>query len=66
MSDQMHDWETYTIWIVSDGDLEQEGPRGDVTDRFETDLVELIEKYQGPAGLKITATNSLDEPIRKW
>jgi hypothetical protein len=64
--DNMTEWETYTIDITANEDGNTEAERGDVTDRFESELYRLVKKYQGQAGLKITATGSAGEPIREY
>jgi hypothetical protein len=53
----MVDWEVFTISISSNSG-ENEAEKMDVTDKFETALFQLIEKYQGQAGLQFEAKDS--------
>jgi hypothetical protein len=64
--DNMTEWETYTIDITANEDGNTEAERGDVTDRFESELYRLIKKYQGQAGLKFIGSSSTDEPVREY
>ena len=57
MANDKYDWEEFTIGISTEGEGD-ESERGDVTDEFETALFQLIEKYQGRAGLKFEARDS--------
>lgn len=64
----MNEWELYTINVTHEGDVDAklDNERGEITDRFENELARLIKKYQGQAGLKFVATNSLDDLIREY
>ena len=63
----MNNWETYTINITHDGkNFHTDEEMEDVTNRFETELFKLVKKYQGQAGLKIDARNSVDQTIVEY
>jgi hypothetical protein len=64
----MTEWETYVIDITieNENDEHTEAERGDITDRFESELYRLIKKYQGQAGLKFIGSSSTDEPVREY
>ena len=57
-------WEEFYIEIVHEpgGD---EDERSEITERFESELFRLVQKYQGQAGLKFYARNSESE-IVEW
>ena len=57
-----YDWEEFTIGISTEGEGD-ESERSEITDKFETALFQLIEKYQGRAGLKFEAKDSEGRPI---
>lgn len=56
------DWETFTIEITHEADGD-ETEQGEVTERFESELFRLVQKYQGQAGLKFYARNSESEIV---
>lgn len=64
----LEEWETFTItFILPEGEPPTKlHERGLVTERFETELFELVKKYQGQHGLTITAVTSENEPIQQY
>lgn len=64
-------WEEFQIEITSPGSetgaqsLEHEKERSEVTERFESELYRLMQKYQGQAGLTFYARNTEGE-ITEW
>ena len=63
---EVSEWETFSIEITHEpGDRVTEDARAEVTERFESELYRLVQKYQGQAGLKFYARNSESE-IVEW
>jgi hypothetical protein len=59
---KVSEWETFTIEITHEpGDRATEDARAEITERFESELYRLVQKYQGQAGLKFFARNSEGE-----
>lgn len=63
----MYEWEEYTIKITHPNEKQINAEKaGEVTDRFESELFRLIQKYQGQADLKIEAKNSDHQPLVEY
>ena len=68
----MNDWEVYTIKITHETErnpaawAKREEGYEDTTQRFETELYNLIKKYQGRAGLQFDARTSEGQPIVEY
>jgi hypothetical protein len=59
-------WEEFHIEIThetNEQDNALENERADLTERFESELYRLVQKYQGQAGLKFYARNSESEIV---
>jgi hypothetical protein len=63
-----NEWESFQIEITYTGEdnLAINNERGEITERFESELYRLVQKYQGQAGLKITATDSVNREIVEY
>lgn len=61
------EWETFTIEIVHEpADRHIEDKRAEITERFESELYRLVQKYQGQAGLIFDARNSEGEIVEYY
>ena len=67
----LEEWETYTIQITTPPETPEkfgakEAERTEITERFETELYRLLQKYQGQADLQFKITDSLDQEIIEY
>lgn len=62
---EIYEWEEFKIEITYTGEdnLALSDERGEITERFESELYRLVQKYQGRAGLKFYARNSESEIV---
>jgi hypothetical protein len=62
---EANEWEEFKIEITYQGEdntaLSDE--RGEITERFESELFRLVQKYQGQAGLKFIARSTAGEIV---
>lgn len=63
----MYEWEEYIIKITHADESQINAEQaGEITDRFESELFKLIQKYQDQGGLSFIATTSADQPIQQY
>lgn len=64
---EQNEWETYTIKIgYYAGSAGNDDELGDLTERFESELYRLVQKYSGQAGLIFDARDSVDRSIVEY